>query len=296
MPWAESWPMFERMCIVGVGLIGGSVARAARSRGLCQTIVGVGRSQASLQRALDLCVIDVAEQDVVKGVQGADLVVICTPVGAFETLFRQLKPVWSQDALYTDVGSTKSSVTAAVEAVFGAVPENFVPAHPIAGSESNGVEASMVDLFVGRRVILTPDAGTAPNALQRCEQFWSQLGAEVSSMSVDHHDAVLAATSHLPHVLAFALVELVRSKDDEREIFKYAAGGFRDFTRIASSDPTMWADICMANADKISGLLEEYKHSIDQLGVCITERNHDKLMAFFEDANAARQQYLDVLK
>lgn len=287
--------MFDQLCIVGVGLIGGSVARAARAKNLCRNIIGVGRSEASLQRAVELGVIDEWTLSIEEAVRKSDLVILCTPVGSFQSLFELMKPVWRSDAIYTDVGSTKLSVVQAIQAVFGEVPANFVPAHPIAGSENNGVDASTVTLFQNRRVILTPTDTTSEDRLRACVAFWKSMDAEVSVMTVDHHDTVLAATSHLPHVLAFALVEMLRSKDDEQEIFKYAAGGFRDFTRIASSDPTMWADICMANAGQILSLLREFKLSMDVVSDCLDQADRTRLLAFFEDAKAARQQYLNVL-
>lgn len=287
--------MFDRLCIIGVGLIGGSVARAARQNGLCGSIIGVGRHAESLNHAKTLGVIDDWSLSVEEAVSQSDCVVLCTPVGTFEGLFRAMQPVWNRQALYTDVGSTKQSVVDAACAVFGRVPDNFIPAHPVAGSENNGVDASTAELFRNRRVVLTPVPDNSESRVLTCQQFWQSMGAEVSTMSVQHHDVVLAATSHLPHVLAFALVEMLRSKDDEQEIFRYAAGGFRDFTRIASSDPTMWADICMANAGPIQHLLDEYKLSMDRISDCLKNADRDTLLAFFEDAKAARQQYLNVL-
>ncbi len=249
--------MFNRLCIIGVGLIGGSIARAARLHGLCNSIVGYGREQdlQNLQTAKQLGVIDDYTLELSKAVQGADCVVLATPVASLESIFALLKPLWSDNAIYTDVGSTKGSVIAAAERIFGTVPDNFVPAHPIAGAEQSGVTASVNDLFLNKRLIITPIENTNPIAVQKIQRFWEQMGSLVSVMDVAHHDGVLAATSHLPHILAFALVDMLGHKDEQSEIFQYAAGGFKDFTRIASSDPTMWKDICAANKDEIIPLI-----------------------------------------
>ncbi|MDP3905073.1 MAG: prephenate dehydrogenase/arogenate dehydrogenase family protein, partial [Methylococcaceae bacterium] len=258
--------MFDRLCIIGVGLIGGSIARAARLKGLSQTIVGFGRPEdlANLQTAKQLGVIDEYYLDLSEAVKNVDCVVIATPVASIKAIFTLLQPLWSAQTIYTDVGSTKGSVLVAAEQVFGEIPPNLVPAHPIAGAEQSGVEASLDDLFVGKRLIITPTDNTSPQALQVIKTLWEKLGSLVSVMDAKHHDGVLAATSHLPHLLAFALVDMLGRKDEQNEIFKYAAGGFRDFTRIASSDPTMWLDICLANRDELIPLIEELK---TELGV-----------------------------
>lgn len=286
--------MFKTLCVIGVGLIGGSVARAARK--LCPElhIIGVGREEdaANLQEALRLGVIDVSSFDIAAAVQHVDCVVIATPVGAFGAVLTALKPVWSAQTIYTDVGSTKSNVVSVCEQLFGAVPENFVLGHPIAGAEQSGVTASLEDLFVNKRIILTPVASTNASALAKIQQFWEGMGASVSLMPVAQHDAVLAATSHLPHILAFALVDMLGHKDEQTEIFKYAAGGFRDFTRIASSDPTMWLDICLANKTAISALLVEMQGEIDKLLLAMAQEDAQALFATFTYAKNARQRFL----
>lgn len=287
--------MFKKLCLIGVGLIGGSIARAARQCGLAETIVGYGRKQDedNLAAARQINVIDDYTLDIGQAVEGADCVIIATPVGSIHTVFDELKPFWSEQAVYSDVGSTKGSVIAEAEQVFGYVPSNFVPAHPIAGAERSGVLASVDDLFSDKRLIITPLADTSPEALAKVQGFWQRLGALVSIMDVDHHDTVLAATSHLPHLLAFALVELLGRKDEQVEIFKYAAGGFKDFTRIASSDPTMWLDICMANKHKIIPLIEQLKGELDTLALALATDNSQQLFETFTYARQARQRFLD---
>jgi prephenate dehydrogenase len=287
--------MFKRICIIGVGLIGGSIARAARQQGLCDDIVGYGREldEQNLQTAKRLGVIDDYSLDLFKAVQGADCVVIATPVASIEGIFSLLKPLWSDSTIYSDVGSTKGSVIAAAERVFGIVPDNLVPAHPIAGAENSGVTASVDDLFLNKRLIITPVSNTKPEAVQKIQCFWERLGSLVSVMDVAHHDGVLAATSHLPHVLAFALVDMLGHKDEQSEIFQYAAGGFKDFTRIASSDPIMWKDICAANKDEIIPLIEQLKGELDKIQRLLESNDTQQLFETFTYARNARQRFLD---
>ncbi|OUR82420.1 prephenate dehydrogenase [Cycloclasticus sp. 46_120_T64] len=286
--------MFKKICIIGVGLIGGSIARASRANGLAQEIVGVGRQTPNLQRAVELGVIDSYELDIATAVGGADLVVLCTPVGTFEAIFKQLKPVWSEQCLYTDAGSTKQSVIDALKLVFKQVPVNFVAAHPIAGSENSGVEASKEDLFIGKRAIITAEKQTAAWATKACEAWWQTMGAKVSMMDVQHHDEVFAATSHLPHILAYSLVELLKNKQDEREIFEYAAGGFKDFTRIASSDPEMWSDICLANGSQLVKLMQDLAQINQQIVGLIEANDKQGLLDIFKSAQGAREYYLNL--
>lgn len=287
--------MFNRLCIIGVGLIGGSIARSARKHGVAKSIVGFGRSQDSLnlQTAKSLAVIDDFYFDIEPALQGSDGIIIATPVGAIENIFTLLKPYWSEDAVYTDVGSTKGNVIAAAGRVFGVVPDNLVPAHPIAGAEQNGVEASVDDLFLHKRLILTPVSNTQSSAVQKIQSFWERLGSLVSVMDAGHHDSVLAATSHLPHILAFALVDLLGRKDEQSEIFKYAAGGFRDFTRIASSDPTMWLDICSANKSQLIPLIQQLKNELDKIERLLVNEDYSQLFETFTYAKNARQRFLD---
>jgi 3-phosphoshikimate 1-carboxyvinyltransferase len=287
--------MFERLCIVGVGLIGGSIARAARRYGLSKNIVGYGRQHdiQNLEVAKKLGVIDDYYLQIEQAVQGADCVVIATPVASLESIFALLKPFWSEHTIYTDVGSTKYSVVTAAEQVFGKVPDNFVPTHPIAGAEQSGVEASLCDLFLNRRLIITPLNNTRADALSKIQSFWELCGSMVSIMDVNRHDSILAATSHLPHILAFALVDMLGHKDEQSEIFKYAAGGFRDFTRIASSDPAMWRDICLANKSEIIPLIQQTKEQLDKMQHLLENEDSEQLLTIFAYANTARQRFLN---
>ena len=246
-----------------------------------------------METAKRLGVIDDYYLQIEAALQGVDCVVIATPVAAIENIFALLKPYWSERTIYTDVGSTKLSVIKAAERVFGKVPDNFIPAHPIAGAEQSGVEASLYDLFLNRRLIITPLKNTQIDSKNKIQDFWEVCGSVVSIMDGTRHDAVLAATSHLPHILAFALVDMLGHKDEQSEIFKYAAGGFRDFTRIASSDPAMWRDICIANKSEIIPLIQQTRMQLDKIQ-CLLENDEDQqLLAIFAYANTARQRFLN---
>ena len=290
--------MFNKLCIIGVGLIGGSIAAAARQQRLAQQIAGIGgeANRKNLELARQRKIIDqdyYFANDFGTALYNADCVVIATPVGVVEEIFVELKDHWNAKTVYTDVGSTKASVVQAAREVFGEIPANFVPAHPIAGAEKSGVEAARADLFKNKKLILTPLPETRITALESVQQFWEKMGAQVSIMDVNHHDEVLAATSHLPHVLAFSLVDLLGKKDQQHEIFKYAAGGFKDFTRIASSDPTMWLDICMANRDKIIPLIYQLNDELKAVARMLEEGDKKSMLTTFNEARAARQRFLD---
>lgn len=283
--------MIERLCIIGVGLIGGALARALKRAGACREVVGCGRDEAALRRAIELGVIDRYHTDPAQAVQGADVIVLAVPLGAMEPVLRSIAPFIDARAVITDVGSAKGCVVAAAEAVFGAVPVRFVPGHPIAGTEKSGVDASFAELFERRRVILTPlpETDRAAHALVR--RMWECAGAEVVDMEVVHHDEVLAATSHLPHVLAYALVDTLARMQEKSEIFRYAAGGFRDFTRIASSDPGMWRDICLANRDAVVVMLDRYADDLGRLRDAIARGEGVIIAELFTRAKAARDRF-----
>jgi prephenate dehydrogenase len=283
--------MIQRLCIIGVGLIGGSLARALKQAGHCAEVVGCGRDRSQLQRAQELGVIDAFEQDPVRAVRGADVVVLAVPLGAMEGVMRTLAGHLEDDAVLTDVGSAKGSVVTAAHAAFGNVPERFVPGHPIAGTEKSGVDASFAELYQERRVILTPLPHTAAAALAIVREMWRQAGAEVVEMDVAHHDEVLAATSHLPHMLAFALVDTLARMHEQAEIFRYAAGGFRDFTRIASSDPVMWRDICLANSEAIAAMIDRFQGDLVGLREAIVRGDGQAIEEIFTRAKAARDRY-----
>jgi prephenate dehydrogenase len=285
--------VIERLCVIGVGLIGGSLARALRATDQVREIVGSSRSADHLQRAVDLGVIDRFDTDPARAVKGADMVFVSVPLGAMGSVFTAIRYSLDDNAVVTDGGSAKSSVVADVRRALGTIPPWFVPGHPIAGTEQSGVEASFPELYQGRRVILTPLAETNGEAVERVRAMWEAVGAVVRQMDVVHHDEVLAATSHLPHVLAFALVESLARMSGQREIFDYAAGGFRDFTRIASSDPVMWRDICLANRDAILAMIERFEEDIAALAGAIRERDAERLLVLFQDAKTARDAFAD---
>jgi len=284
--------LIQRLTIIGVGLIGGSLARALKSAGAVKEVVGVGQSIQHLQRARELGVIDRADVDLGASVKGADIVVVAVPVGAMETVFKTIAPHLSDSTVLTDVGSTKGSVVDAAQKVFGQLPENFIPGHPIAGTEKSGVEASFAELFKDRRVILTPTDHSNKNAIAKVREMWQKAGAIVTETSVTHHDEVLAATSHLPHLLAFALVDTLATMDDKQEIFDYAAGGFRDFTRIASSDPVMWHDICVHNEPAILKILDRFETDLTKLREAIASNDGEYILKIFNRAKMARDQLM----
>ena len=285
--------MIGRLCIIGVGLIGGSLARALRVADYCTEIVGAGRSAAHLQTAVDLGVIDRFDTDLAKAVEGADMVVVCVPLGAMEKVFAAIRPALAPDAIVTDAGSAKASVVEAARKAFGVVPPWLVPGHPIAGTEQSGVEASFAELYRGRRVILTPLDETDGKAVAAVRAMWEAAGAEVDILSVEQHDRVLAATSHLPHLLAYALVDSLARMGEHDEIFRYAAGGFRDFSRIAASDPVMWRDICLANREAVLEMMEGFMNDFEVLARAIREGDGDALLEVFHRAKAERDKYAE---
>ncbi|NBC13823.1 MAG: prephenate dehydrogenase/arogenate dehydrogenase family protein [Gammaproteobacteria bacterium] len=285
--------MIERLALIGVGLIGGSLARALRGAGAVGEIIGCGRSAENLELAFDLGVIDGCTRDPAVAVEEADMVFLAVPLGAVRSVFERIQGRLREDAVITDGGSVKGSIVADAAAVFGEVPARLVPGHPIAGTEHSGVAASFPELYHNRRVILTPLPQTDVVALERVRTMWQAAGAVVTEMDVAHHDHVLAATSHLPHMLAFGLVDLLARQQDNDEIFRYAAGGFRDFTRIASSNPVMWRDICIANADALSGMLARFGEEMTDLAETIRRRDGDHLLDIFSRAKTARDAYVD---
>ncbi len=286
-------PKIARLAVVGVGLIGGSLARALRAAGAVDEIVGCGRGKENLDRAVALGVIDRYSHDIGKAVAGADMVFLAVPLGAMRSAFEAMRGRLEEKAVVTDGGSAKASVLRDIESVYGLVPGWFVPGHPIAGTENNGVEASFASLYQDRRVILTPLAETSAEAVDRVSAMWRICGAEVSRMSVEHHDEVLAATSHLPHMLAFGLVDLLARMKENDEIFRYAAGGFRDFTRIASSNPVMWRDICLGNREALSEMLAAFAGEMADLAVTIRSGDGEHLLEIFQRAKAARDRFVD---
>lgn len=285
-----------RLVILGLGLIGGSLAKALKQNNAVREVVGWGHREQSLQKGVELGVIDRYSLDLAEAVKDADIVVIATPTLIAEAIIEQLVPLVPASTIITDVASVKGNLLRAAQRAFGEEPANLVLAHPIAGSEQSGVAAAKADLFLNHRVIITPTPRTSVDALDRIEAMWAATGAELSRLDVDTHDAILAATSHLPHVAAFALVDAFAGDPDQREIFKYAAGGFRDFTRIASSDPTMWRDITLANSSALLKALDLFSEHLSQLRGAIAAGDSEKLFSTFTRAKDARDQFAEVLR
>lgn len=288
--------MIKKLVIFGVGLIGGSLALALRQANYCKQIVGCSRNAEHLQKAVDLGVIDSFTLDPQDAVHGADMVLLAVPMGAMGKLLQQIKPVLPADAILTDAGSTKGSVVAEVEQVFGKDFTRFVPGHPIAGREKSGVEAAIPDLYIKRRVILTPLPHTDADALASVEAMWQVTGAVLEQMPVELHDQVLAATSHLPHVLAFSLVDTLLNLPMREDIFRYAAGGFRDFTRIASSDPVMWRDICLTNKTAIVDMISKLQADLSEFATLMEQQDGDGLYERMSRAKQARDSYMAYLE
>lgn len=280
-----------KLVIIGVGLIGGSFALAMKRAGLVQQVVGVGRSLDNLNRAIELGVIDAASQDPAQAVAGADLVMVATPVGQMGRVFDAIAPVLPAHAIVTDAGSTKGDVAQLMRAH---LPEHLaycVPAHPIAGSDRSGAAAAQYGLFEQRRVVLTPLDATLPEAAEAVGQWWQASGARVFSMRADEHDAVFASVSHLPHLLAFAYVEMVANKTDAARCFDFAATGFKDFTRIAGSHPEMWRDISLANREALLADLRAYQAGLAQLTQWVEAGDGAALEQMFQHAREARVQW-----
>ena len=287
--------LINRMVILGLGLIGGSLAKAAKERGLVAEVVAWGHREASLKLGVELGVIDRYSLELSEAVAGADIIVIATPTQISEQMIHQLAEIGVGDSIITDVASVKGNLVAAAEAAFGCVPATMVLAHPIAGSEKSSVTAAKSDLFENHRVILTPNEQTDPAALSLVTTLWQAVGAEVVSMDVEEHDHVLAATSHLPHVLAYSLVDALVTMEDRREVFRFAAGGLRDFTRIASSSPQMWQEIVMANREAVLESIEGFLSHLNILKDHIAEGNDQQIMEIFTRAKAARDDFTEML-
>ena len=284
--------LFERVAILGVGLIGGSFALALKEARACAHVVGAGRNSANLGLALERRVIDSIAADAVAAAHGADLVLLAAPLAQFPKLFRDIAPVLGPKAVVTDGGSTKRDVVAAARAAVGRRIGQFVPAHPIAGGEKSGAGAANAELFRGKRVIMTPLGENSDSTLRKVEDAWSACGARVTSMDAEEHDAILGAVSHLPHVLAFALVHELASRDNAAQLFGYAAGGFRDFTRIASSHPEMWRDICIANRDRLLDELKNYRGALDAMAKLLEAGDAAGLEKVFAEAREARERWI----
>jgi prephenate dehydrogenase len=284
--------LFERVAILGVGLIGGSFALALKEARACGHVAGAGRSAANLEAALERGIIDSIAADAVAAAHGADLVLLAAPVAQFPRLFREVASVLGPKALLTDAGSTKRDVVEAARKNLGRKLAQFVPAHPIAGAEKSGAGAAAAELFRGRRVILTPLAENSEAAVRKVAEAWSACGARIARMDAEEHDAILGAVSHLPHVLAYALVHELAGRDDGAQLFAYAAGGFRDFTRIASSHPEMWRDICLANRDRLLIELKRYGDKLAAVAKLLEAADAAALEKLFAEAREARDKWI----
>jgi len=286
-----------RIALIGTGLIGGSWALALRAAGLVSgPIAGCGRSPENLETARERGIIDTFTTDAREAVAGAELVILAVPLGAIGPVFGRMRDTLEPHAIITDVGSAKQGVMADARRMLGDAAERFVPGHPVAGNERTGAEAAFPELFRNRQVILTPDDITAGWASDRVQALWEAVGARVVRMTAAHHDDVLAATSHLPHMLAYSLVDTLSRWSDRDEVFAYAAGGFRDFTRIASSDPEMWRDICAANRDALLTALDRYMADLGELRGAIHAGDTARLEEVFVNARAARDRFLAMLE
>ncbi len=281
----------KKICIIGVGLIGGSFMRGLKKANQVEQVFGYGKGKESLAKAKELGAIDEFSLDIGKAINGAEMVVIATPVDSIEEVFRLIRPHISKSTIITDVGSTKTSIIDSAKSVFGEVPTNFIPAHPIAGKENSGVDYSDPDLFINKRVILTPLENSEPEAIKIVTNFWESLGAIVETMNATNHDDLLAMTSHLPHMLAFSLMDYLISTNPKA--IDYAAGGFKDFSRIASGDSVMWRDICLNNAKEITKHIENYQQSLSKLSELINQQNSDGLEELFMEAKSARDNWLN---
>ncbi len=284
--------MINKLTLIGVGLIGGSFALALREAGLVREIVGVGRSAENLSAALGMYVIDTSLTDPAQAVQGADLVLLAVPVGQMGESMAAIAPHLGAETVVSDVGSTKQEVVALARQHLGAHLARFVPGHPIAGAEKSGVKAARGELFRERNVVLTPLAETDATAVELVTRLWQGCGAKVSQMDAADHDAVFAAVSHLPHVLAFALVDYIASQANAEQLFGFAASGFRDFTRIAGSSPEMWRDICLANRDTMLSQLSGFERELAQIKALLAQGDGAALVQLFTRARDARQKHL----
>ena len=292
---SEIQPLFQRVAVIGLGLIGGSLAKAIRDNGLAVTVVGADKRADELALGTELGVIDEAAGSVAEAVAGSDLVVLAVPVKATRAVLAEIRPHLGENAVLTDVGSTKSSFVNDVREVFGDLPAKMIPGHPIAGSEKSGIRAANPELFANHKVILTPAENVGQPDLEKLRALWEGCGATVLTMSVAYHDEVLAATSHLPHLIAFSLVDTLAGEDENLDIFRYAAGGFRDFTRIAASDPVMWHDIFLSNRDAVLRVIDHFTHDLDQLRTAIADQDSATLLRVFSRAKAAREHFSKML-
>jgi len=285
----------RKLVVYGVGLIGGSFALGLKAAGAVQRVVGVGRTRTNLEEAVARGVIDAIATDDRDALDGADLVMLAMPVGQTGAIMARIGPLLDPATIVTDAGSTKADVVALAREHLGRTLSTFVPAHPIAGAEKSGAAAARADLFRGRHLLVTPLAQTHPGSLALVRACWEICGMRVSEMDPETHDRTLAAVSHLPHVLSYALVHELAGRADAARLFELAAGGFRDFTRIAGSSPEMWRDICLANRKALLAELALYRDEIDRLAGLIEASDADGLERTFARAREARARLLKIV-
>jgi prephenate dehydrogenase len=288
--------VFKKITIFGVGLIGGSFALALKKAGAVAQVVGVGRSTASLARATELGIIDVACTSVEEAVAGADLVLIAAPVAQTEAILAAIEPHLRPGTVVSDAGSTKTDVVEAARKALGDKIAQFVPGHPIAGREQNGPDAAIPDLYCGKKVVLAPLPENAAADIERVAGAWQQCGAIIHRLSAQEHDRVFAAVSHLPHLLAYALVDDIVKKPHADLLFQYAASGFRDFTRIAGSSPEMWRDISLANQTALLGELDAYMEQLSALRALLAARDGAAIETVYANAQRARQNWIRTIE
>jgi len=288
-------PLFNRLALIGIGLIGSSIARAARAQGVVRAITATARSAATRRRVAELGLVDQVVETNAAAVEGADLIIVCVPVGACGTIAAQIGPHLAPGAIISDVGSVKGSV---LRDMAPHLPANvhFVPAHPVAGTEYSGPDAGFAELFVNRWCILTPPDNADNGAVERLAAFWRALGANVEMMTAEHHDLVLAVTSHLPHLIAYTIVGTADelSQVTRSEVLQFSAGGFRDFTRIAASDPTMWRDVFLANKEAVLEMLGRFNEDVSALTRAIRRGDGETLFEHFSRTRAIRKGVVEI--
>jgi cyclohexadieny/prephenate dehydrogenase len=288
-------PVIDRLALIGVGLIGGSIARAAREYGAARTIVATARSPATRKRVVELGIADQVVESNAGAVKDADLVIVCIPVGASGPVAAEIGPYLKAGAIVSDVGSVKGSVLTEM-APYIPKGAHLIPAHPVAGTENSGPDSGFPELFVNRWCILTPPEGADGVAVEKLRAFWTALGANVETMTAQHHDLVLAITSHLPHLIAYTIVGTAEefSNVSRSEVLKFSAGGFRDFTRIAASDPTMWRDVFLHNKDAVLEMLSQFNADLSQLTAAMKSGDGDALFDHFTRTRAIRRGIVQI--
>ena len=285
---------FKKVCIIGLGLIGGSIGLAMKRSKISNQIIGFARSNSTLKRAIELGLVDKVKDNLEDAVNDCDLIILATPLSTFKKLVEEMSPFLKKDCIITDTGSAKLSV---IEDLRGILPNNveFIPGHPIAGTEESGPDAGFAELFDNRWCILTPTEENSSNAIDLIKEFWESIGSKVEIMDPLHHDKVLAITSHIPHLIAFNIVGTANNLANvtEKEVVKYSAGGFRDFTRIAASDPKMWSDIFTYNSEAVLEMLELFSNDLAKLKSAVIKKDSDLLFSNFEKTREVRKNIID---